>query len=256
MELRKQKEKEFHNKLRSKLLEGNNRYFSSNKKFYSITRKSVKFVEDWLLKNYKDKRVLDYCCGNGQFSILLAEKGIKAVGIDISDISIKNAKSLARKKGVADKTLFFVRDAEKTGFPDNYFDAVVCSGVLHHLDIEKAFSEIKRILKPEGKAICIEPLAYNPVFQLYRKITPHLRTEWEKEHILSAKEIKLAKKYFKKVETNFFHLTTLFCVPFRKFLFFNYILKFFEGIDSILLKVPIIKWLAWQIIFILSSPKK
>ena len=70
IEARKQKEREFHDKLRSEALE----CLSSNKKFYSITRKSRNFVYDWLLKKCKRKRVLDYCCGNGEISIFFSQK--------------------------------------------------------------------------------------------------------------------------------------------------------------------------------------
>lgn len=87
-------------------------------------------------------------------------------------------------------------------------------------------------------------------------MTPHLRTKWEAEHILSKKEIDLAKEYFKKSEIEFFHLATLLAVPFRKLPGFNFILKFLEIIDLLLLKIPFIKWLSWQVVFILAEPKK
>lgn len=259
IEERKQKEAELHDKLRDEKLKENlvgYQYLTSNKKFYSITRGSIKFLNNYIINKYKGKRVLDYCCGNGGVAISLAKKGIEMVGIDISDVSIQNSKNLAQNEGVEDRVSFFTMDAEKTSFDDNYFDGVICSGVLHHLKIEKAFKEMARILKPEGSIICIEPLAYNPIFQLYRKLTPHLRTEWEMEHILTKKDINLAKNYFEKIETKFFHLFTLLAVPFRNFSFFNFILGALEKIDSIILKLPGLKWLAWQVVFTLSKPKK
>ena len=146
-------------------------------------------------------------------------------------------------------------DAEKLEFEKNFFDIIVCSGVLHHLSLQRAYSELARVLKPDGEIICNEPLIHNPIFQLYRRMTPHLRTKWEMEHILSKNDIKLAKEYFGKVETKFFHLATLLAVPFRNFSIFNPLLTFFEWVDSILLRLPLIQWLSWQIVFILSKPK-
>jgi len=257
MENRKEKEAEFHDKIREGQLEEKDiDRFASNKKFYSVNRESVDFVNDFLAKRYAGKKVLDYCCGNGDQAISLAKKGIVAFGIDISEASIKNAKGLAEREGLADKVFFSAMDAEKTTFPGDSFDAIVCSGVLHHLDIEKAYKEMARILKPEGKVICAEPLAYNSVFQLYRRLTPGLRTKWEMEHILSRKDINLSKKYFSKIEKRFFHLFTLLAVPFRKFGFFDSLLSLLEKVDSFFLKIPIIKWFAWQIVFIVSEPKK
>ena len=256
---RKQEEAKFHNKIRSKKLKEDDfeyQYLTSNKKFYSIARKSQKFVNDFLLENCSGKKVLDYCCGDGGTIFFLAEHEAEAIGIDISGVSIQKAKAEALRKRLNGQASFYVMDAENLKFKDNYFDLIVCNGVLHHLDVKKAYPELMRVLKPDGKIICDEPLVYNPIFHLYRKMTPHLRTEWEMHHILSRGDIKLAEKYFRKVETKFFHLATLGAVPFRKLSGFNFILGLLGAVDSILLKLPILKWLAWQIVFILSEPRK
>jgi len=257
-EIRKQKEAEFHNKVRDERLRTNKEEYTKltlNKKFYYITRKNREFVNNLLLKN-KDEKVLDYCCGNGDFTIFLAKNGVESVGIDISDISIQNAKNAALREGVEQRASFFVRDAEATQFLENSFDIITCLGVLHHLDTKKAFQELSRILKPNGRVVCNEPLIYNPIFQLYRKMTPSLRTKWETEHILSKKDIELANNYFGNIEIHFFHLATLFAVPFRNLSGFSFLLGVLEKIDSIILKLPFLKWWAWQIVFILSDPKK
>ena len=67
--------------------------------------------------------------------------------------------------------------------------------------------------------------------------------------------LKEAENYFGKVETRFFHLATLAAVPFRNLPVFNFILSLLEAVDGVLLKTPILKWLAWQIVFVLSQPK-
>ncbi len=259
IEERKNKEAEFHDTLRHEKLKDNSLEFerlTSNYKFYSITRESQNFVDKFLIKNCSGKKVLDYCCGEGKISIFLAENGADAFGIDISPVSIQNAKAGAKKRGLKNAS-FFVMDAEKLEFGDNFFDLIICSGVLHHLNIGKAYQELFRIINPGGKVICVEPLAYNPIFQFYRKKTPQLRTEWEAEHILKRKDIKLAEKYFGKVEKRFFHLFVLLAIPFRNVPFiFNPLLDFLGFIDSLILRLPLIKWWAWQIVYILSRPKK
>lgn len=259
MELRKEEEIEFHNFLRD-LKEGTPEYrrFTANKKFYSVTRKSVAFVEDWLKERCRNgAEVLEYGCGTGSYSFFLASLGARVVGIDISNVGISQAREEAKKRGLADKTKFFVMDAEATTFPDNTFDVICVSGVLHHLDRAKAFKEMARLLKPAGAAIAAEPLAHNPFIQLYRKMTPHLRTEFEAKHILHAKkDLKLAQRYFNTVDAKFFHLATLVAVPFRNTPISNYLLTLAEKIDSVLLKIPIIQRQAWQIVLIFSKPKK
>lgn len=259
VDVRKQREAEFHNLVRDEGLQKDDeeyRRLTSNKKFYSITRASDAFVHGWILQKGKGKKLLDYCCGDGYRSVFFAKNGVSAVGIDISDISIENSKKLAEKEGVADRTEFFVMDAEATNFSDNTFDAAACIGVLHHLDTEKAFGELARIVKKEGGVMCNEPIAYNPLFQFYRRSTPHLRTEWETHHILGKRDFDRAKKYFGKIEKRFFHLATLGAVPFRDTFVFQPLLGVLESIDAVLLRIPLVQWLAWQVVFVLSEPRK
>ena len=259
IELRKQKEKHFHNIIREEQLSIQNReLFLANKKWYSIVRSSRNFTEKWLTEKCPNKKVLDYCCGNGDTSIKIAKlMPCEVIGIDISDTSIRNARKQAEKEGVSRRVLFFVMDSENTSFKDNTFDVIHESGVLHHLDLEKAYSELARILKPDGECICAEALGHNPVIHHYRKRTPHLRTEWEVEHILRKKDIEKAKNFFNKVEIlGFFHLTTILAVPFRTLPIFKTFLSTLEALDKVLLKLPLIKWQAWQITFSLSEPIK
>lgn len=259
MEKRKQQEIDFHNKIRDIALREDQEaynYYWSNKKFYSITRKSTKFYNDWLVQKGQDKKVLDYCCGDGDISISLAKQGFEVVGIDISGVSIENCRRAAIQENVSDKTTFDVMDAENMEFDDDSFDLIVCSGVLHHLDLTKAFPELARVLKPNGEIICIEPLAYNPLIQLYRKRTPHLRTEWEAEHILTLADLDLARKYFGQVEVKFFHLATLAAVPFRNIPWFDALLGWLETVDEIILSFSVIQTQAWQMIFTLSQPNQ
>lgn len=147
-----------------------------------------------------------------------------------------------------------LRDAEKTGFPSRSFDIITEYGALHHLDLETAYGEMARILKPNGKAICVEALGHNPFIHLYRRLTPSLRTEWEVNHILRKRDVALASKYFHKVDMEFFHLATLVAVPFRNSASFDRLLSALEQIDEAILRFPVLKWQAWQIVFTLSQP--
>ena len=261
MEKRKIEEKEYHDFIRDQKLKNNLKefqYYTSNLKYHSIARKTKLLLEKWLSYECQGKRFLDYCCGDGAVAVKIAKTGVdEIVGIDISGVSIENAKKLSLEEQVDKKTKFMVMDAENMEFEDNYFDIAYEHGALHHLNLEKAYSEIARVLKPNGKFLCVEALGHNPIIQYYREKTPHLRTEYETKHILRKKEIYLAKKYFKKVEIlGFFYLFSLLAVPFRNFRIFNVILTILESIDEILLKLPILKWQAWQVVFVLSEPIK
>lgn len=227
LEQRKKEERDFSDKMNSDILINNKKEFirlATNRKFYCITRQRQKFFNDWLLAKCKNKRILnyccgtDYCCGESNLVALLLESAAQIVGIDISKVAIKKSKERAALEGMEKKTLFFVMDAEKMNFPDNCFDIIVCSAALHHLDINRAYPELFRVLKPTGEIICSEPLVYNPVFQLYRKMTPHLRTKWEMKHIIRRKDIYLAEKYFDNIEIKFFFINYPSSCIFSQFL--------------------------------------
>ena len=133
---------------------------------------------------------MDYTCGNGGNARQAAKsKSALAIGIDISDISIIDAKKIASDEGLEENTFFIQGDAENTGLPDNCIDLVLCFGVLHHLDLSYAYFELRRIFKPGRKVLAIEALDYNPLMKMYQMTTPDMRTEWRKAHILSYEDL-------------------------------------------------------------------
>jgi ubiquinone/menaquinone biosynthesis C-methylase UbiE len=229
-----------------------------NKKWYTTVEASRDYLQNWIKSNSKGKIVLDYACGNGEMSIVAANAGASLViGIDISPISIQNAQKLAIKNNLQDKCFFFQGDCENTELPDNSIETAFCFGVLHHMELNNVYPELERILKPQGKILAGEALNYNPVIRWYRMRTPEMRTEWEKHHILSLKDVDLAKEFFKVGEVRFWHITSFLTAFFRKIPFLMKLaLVFCNFIDSILTKIPFIQLMAWQFTFELIKKEK
>jgi SAM-dependent methyltransferase len=256
---RKLEESQFHDMLRSAELRQDSelyRIYTANKKFYSINRKSRKFFDDWLIKNCAGRRVLDYGCGDGRYAILAARHGAQAVGVDVSAVSVENARAEAAREGLADRTAFHVMDGEALEFADDSFDIVCEAGVLHHLDLGRAMAEIIRVLSPSGQVICAEALGHNPLFQAYRRLTPHLRTPWETNHIVRRRDILDSARRFRRCELRFFHLASLAAVLLRGTRAFDTVLSALERVDDVLMRLPAIRWYAWQIVYVLSAPIK
>ncbi len=229
----------------------------SNTKFYSITRSSVAYRDRLLYDGIQGCTTLDYCCGNGEIGMEMAARGAAAVhGIDISQVAVDNARRLAARQGVARQCRFEVMDAEKTDFDDDTFDVVHEYGALHHLELNSAFRELARIVKPRGRVICTEALRHNPLIHRYRNRTPHLRTAWEVEHILGAPEIYSGRQWFGEIQVRFFHLAALGAVPFRKTGLFGGLLWFLDGVDNLLLRIPGLGKYAWIAVILYSKPKK
>ena len=233
-------------------------YNFSNMKFYSITNKSEEFQYGWLKERCaQGVKVLDFACGNGENGIYAAQCGAEVIGIDISPEGVENANLNARQSGVNDHCRFEVMDGENMTFPDNTFDLAVEYGALHHVDLDKAMIELNRVLRPDGEMICVEALRHNPLIHWYRKKTPHLRTEWEVEHILGVESLAIAGKYFHNINVKFFHLAVLAAVPFRKTpFFFKPVRAFLNKVDSLLLRSKTIGKYGWIMIFTMSKPKK
>jgi len=264
MESRKRREAEFHDHLRDGRveqrwsLETEERTKDSlewqNLKWYCIERRSLNFMRAQLSQRCVGKEVLDYCCGNGDEALFVGNRGaVRVVGIDISERSIENCRVRAESLGLARRVSFQVMDAEEMKFPDASFDLVMEYGALHHLDLRKALGEIARVMKPRGDFVFAEVLRHNPLIQHYRRGTMHLRTEWEVEHILGRDDLEVIREYFERLEYRCFHLLALAAVPLRRWRLFEPVLRAAELLDTVLLRVPWLKWQAWMIVGIASE---
>ena len=85
----------------------------------------------------------DCGAGNGQASIALANHFDKVIATDLSDSQIANAKAFARVD-------YRVAPAEASGLPSSSADIVTIAQALHWVDLEKFYSEVRRVLKPNG----------------------------------------------------------------------------------------------------------
>lgn len=252
---RKRKELEFHDRDRDRALiasldQDTYDRFYGNKKYYQATGRSKTYVDDWIRVHAPGKVLLDYACGNGVNAIKGAKAGAAlSIGIDISSVSVVNAAHDAAAAGVSENTYFVQADAENTKLPDNSIDAIVCSGMLHHLDLSKAFPELQRILAPGGVILGVEALDYNPFIKLYRWLTPDMRTEWEKAHILSLKDLRFAKNFFDIGEVRYWHVASIAGGK------FPFLLPLLDGIDGVLTRIPGIQLMAWIFTFELKKKR-
>jgi ubiquinone/menaquinone biosynthesis C-methylase UbiE len=254
---RKKTELEFHDRDRDRqkmkdLDRDTYEKFYGNKKYYQATEDSKRYVDRWIAKHAPGKVFLDYACGNGDGAIKAAKAGAAlAIGIDVSSVSIGNAREDARAAGVNGNTYFVQADAEDTKLPDSSVDYVLCRGMLHHLDLSFSFPELRRILAPGGKILAVEALDYNPLIKLYRAMTPDMRTEFEKAHILSHKDLRFASRFFDLGEIRYWHITSILGPHIPSSLF-----PVLSGLDRLLTRIPLVQLMAWIFTFELRSSKE
>jgi ubiquinone/menaquinone biosynthesis C-methylase UbiE len=101
--------------------------------------------------------VLDAGCGTGQHTILLAQSGLRCVGVDLSPLAIAVARGNAQNAEVTPKIDWVVADLGRLPWDDAYFDLVYCRGVLMHVPgFEATLAELGRVLKPGGAIVIME----------------------------------------------------------------------------------------------------
>lgn len=220
---------------------------------YSITHQRVKDYEALVYEGVKGRRVLEYGCGTGGHSIQIAQRGGIVTAIDISDVGVAMAADKARELGLTTAS-YRVMDAENLEFPDGAFDIVIGEGILHHLNLERAYGEISRVLAPNGRAIFMEPLGHNLAMNLFRSRTPHLRTPDERP--LRKPDLDLSKRYFGRCSFRYYHLFSFGALPLLKTKLFWPTLGLLERVDRFAFRaVPALGLQSWYSIMILESPQ-
>jgi ubiquinone/menaquinone biosynthesis C-methylase UbiE len=107
--------------------------------------------------------VVDLGCGSGVFTDVLRRRGYRCTGVDLSPKLIAIARQ--RYPGIE----FIEGDVEGLPFPDASFDAVLLSGLVHHLpDASRCAAEVFRVLRPGGTFVAFDPNRLNPFMYLYR----------------------------------------------------------------------------------------
>lgn len=110
----------------------------------------------------KDSIFLDAGCGTCAHSIRLAKRGFLVQAVDFSENILEKAKANVRAKAVETRIIIQREDILSFSFKDETFDYVLCWGVLMHIpDLEKAISELTRILKPGGTLVISEANMYS-----------------------------------------------------------------------------------------------
>jgi 2-polyprenyl-3-methyl-5-hydroxy-6-metoxy-1,4-benzoquinol methylase len=120
-----------------------------------------------------DRSVLEYGCGLGTLTVVLARSGARVTAIDLSPASVEVARRRAEVNGVADRIEFVIASGEALPFPDASFDVAVGKAVLHHIDPHEGARELARVLRPGGRATFSEPLGTNPLLVFARAHLPY-----------------------------------------------------------------------------------
>lgn len=217
--------------------------------------------------------VLELGTGLGEGAVYFASLGAQVTATDISPEMLNVTRAVARQHNVELRTAV-ASATNLQAFADSSFDIVYAANLLHHVDIQRCISEIHRVLRPGGIMATWDPLQYNPIINVYRGKASSMRTP--DEHPLTRADLRLIKEQFDRCEVRFFWLTAL--MIFIRFYFIDRLspnkvrywklvverqskhagfLKLSHRLDRVLLLLlPPIKWLAWNVAVVaVKNPK-
>ncbi len=167
------------------------------------------------------ERILDIGCGPGVYTGCLSSRCRELYGVDVSQEMIEIARG--KKYG---NVRFSVGSIDNLEFGDNFFDAVVCVGVLEYFgDVEHAVKEVARVTRKGGVVIFTAPNAssiFNRLDRYIRKLLKGCRRvirmdvsrsfmNYDFEPVLFSRERVegLLKKYGFRAERSVFHIFRL-----------------------------------------------
>lgn len=101
------------------------------------------------------ERVLDLGCGPADGAAWLRARGVNAIGLDYSEGMLESARRQPELRG-----RLIRGDAGRLPFATGAFDHLVCTNSFHHYpDHQAALGEMRRVLRPGGRLLLVDPLA-------------------------------------------------------------------------------------------------
>ena len=131
--------------------------------------------------NLKGLNILDVGCGGGLLSEEFAKSGAEVTGIDISENSLKIARTHALEN---DLTIDYKSGyAENIPANENTFDVVICADCLEHVNnLEKVISEVSRVLKDSG-IFCYDTINRTFLSKIVGDWIANRVLRWQNKHL-------------------------------------------------------------------------
>lgn len=237
----------------------------------SLTAPEMRYITG-LLGDLNGKTLLDIGCGLGEASVYFATKGALVTAVDLSREMLVKVQELAAWNQVSVETHQAM--AEHLHFPaGRKFDIIYAGNVFHHVDIRAVLTEVVNHLTPGGKLVCWEPVAYNPVINIYRKIANQVRSDDERP--ITHSDIAIFRSHFSDVKIEWFWLTTLLIFVLMYFIQrrnpnverywkavvteedrWAWLYRPLEKFDRFLIKIfPSLGMLCWNVVICAKEPK-
>jgi len=164
---------------------------------------------EWL-GDLRGKRVLELGCGSGDNTVLLARRGAHVMAFDLAPSAVEITRERARINRLEHTISASVQLAESLAFENGAFDCAIGFGLLHHADIPALASQVRRVLRRDGRAIFFEPLGMNPLLEFARNHLPYRgKHHSQNEHPLRYADVRAFGAEFRTMRQREFYLLTM-----------------------------------------------
>lgn len=138
-----------------------------------------------ILDSHKDsiRSLVDIGCGNGWLCHATAKRGIKSIGIDLSEKKIETAKRMAKEQGI-DHLCEFVAGDVMQWQPSEPVDLLTSHGSLHHFPgFDNAIKHIvANHMRPDGYMLFVEPNHEGMSPEVREYLMDKAKNSWLKKH--------------------------------------------------------------------------
>lgn len=225
------------------------------------------------LGDLRGRKLLDVGCGLGEASVYFALEGAAVTASDISPGMLNVAQRLAEANRVSIETVLSASEDLAVRTENGLFDIIYTGNTLHHVAINQTLDVLLPLLNQDGLFVSWDPLAYNPIINVYRRVATEVRTV--DEHPLRLADLRVLKRRFKQSRTRYFWFFTLVIFLImavvqrrspNKERFWKkvveeadawaWIYRPLELVDNaVLALLPFLRPLCWNVVFIGQGPK-
>ncbi len=158
-----------------------------------IDRREKEAVLD-ALEPVEGRDVLEIACGTGRFTVMLAERGAEAVGLDISAAMLGQGREKAQSADVSGRLEFMRGDAGRLPFPDDHFDSVFAMRFFHLADTPASFlSEMRRVSREQVFFDTFKRFSTRSAYNWALPMGSRLYSEQEVDRLLGDVGLELAR---------------------------------------------------------------